>query len=96
MLTTDVSRKHWLAVMLAIVAVIGMGTLAAAGAELSLAGTWRGAIEIPGQPLDIQFQFVQDGDSWKGTGDIPPRPGRFRPNDRNISVSGEQVSVRLC
>lgn len=91
MLTTDVSRKHWLAVMLAIVAVIGMGTLAAAGAELSLAGTWRGAIEIPGQPLDIQFQFVQDGDSWKGTGDIPAQ-GAFGLTIGNISVSGEQVS----
>lgn len=84
-------RRSWLAVVLALIAVLGWGALAAAETNLSLAGTWRGAIEIPGQPLGIQFQFAQDGDEWTGTGDIPAQ-GAFGLTIGNISVTGDNVS----
>lgn len=43
-----------------------------ASADGLLSGTWQGAIEIPGQPLEITMRFSPDGDDgWTGVGDIP-------------------------
>lgn len=71
------------------VAAIALAALfpgAVASAETPLAGRWTGAIELPGQRLEITVQIAGSGDAWSGTIDIPAQ------NARNLPLSSFDVS----
>jgi pimeloyl-ACP methyl ester carboxylesterase len=64
----------------------------APAAAPTLAGTWAGTIELPGQPLQIQIAF--DGDS-RGTIDIPQQ-GATGLALSHVALAGDAVSFELA
>jgi len=60
-------------------------------ARADVAGTWSGALEIPGQPLKFTVTLTADG---KGTIDIPAQGASGLALD-NIKVSGTDVSFAI-
>ena len=63
------------------VAALGMAAHTAAGAD----GHWEGRIGIPGAPLDVKVDLVQEAESWQGTIHIPAQGAEALPLFR-ISV----------
>lgn len=52
-------------------ALLLLAALPAAAEEASLAGSWPGAIELPGQQLRVVVELAQKEGAWTGTVDIP-------------------------
>ncbi len=80
------------AVLSWIVASLMMAVAQVAGGA---AGTWTGAIEIPGSPLGVSVTLVPDGASWSGTIDIPAQGAVGLPL-RDVSVEGDRVSFSIA
>lgn len=59
------------------------------------AGTWVGAIEIPGSPLGVQVTLSAEGDDWSGTIDIPAQGAVGAPLDA-VTVDGDDVSFAIA
>lgn len=65
------------------------------GEELSLAGHWEGAAELPGMKLDLNIDFTQKEDgSWTGDISIPAQSAKDLPLG-NISFKGRDVSFDI-
>lgn len=78
-----------------------IGVLAAPAAVLSagpqdLAGHWEGAIELPGQKLDVSLDFAkQDDGTWKGDISIPLQNAKDLPL-AGIKVEGQEVTFAIA
>ena len=64
------SRRTLLSAALALLAALLLTPALAQAAGGDAAGTWVGAIEIPGAPLGVQVTLAE-GEPWTGTIDIP-------------------------
>ena len=78
------SKRFGIPVAVAVLAALVPGPVAAA--ETPRAGRWKGAIELPGQRLEISVQIAGGGADWSGTIDIPAQ------NARSLPLSGFEVS----
>jgi len=81
------------AVLFILIAFMASGTLCAAEPP-SLAGHWEGAIEVPGQKLDIDLDFVLEAGAWKGDITIPAQNARNLPLT-GIAVEGVKVAFAI-
>ncbi|MEX2503155.1 MAG: serine hydrolase domain-containing protein [Trueperaceae bacterium] len=66
----------------------------AALAQSAAEGAWHGAVEIPGQPLEVRVVLAHDGDAWSGTIDIPAQGAADLPLDP-VSVDGDAVRFTI-
>lgn len=64
-------RSLWMIAALLFGFVMASTFALAQDADAAAAGTWVGAIEIPGSPLDVQVTLSLDAGSWSGSIDIP-------------------------
>ncbi|MEL6251405.1 MAG: serine hydrolase [Bacteroidota bacterium] len=62
--------------------------------EIDLAGVWKGAIEIPGSPLELSLKFEKESDAWKGSLDIPIQ-GVKDMALAELKVEGRNISFKL-
>ena len=76
----------WLAAMMAAVAF--------AQPAATPSGHWEGAIQLPGQELQIQIDLAPKGDTWEGTIAIPLQGVKNMPLAA-ISVKGDSVNFAL-
>jgi pimeloyl-ACP methyl ester carboxylesterase len=64
-------------------------------ADMDIAGTWVGTVEVPPAPLRVVFNIEGSAESsWSGTADSPDEGAIGIPITR-IDVSGERVEVRI-
>ena len=64
-------------------------------ADVDIAGTWVGTVEVPPAPLRVVFNIEGSAESaWSGTADSPDEGAIGIPITR-IDVSGERVEVRI-
>jgi pimeloyl-ACP methyl ester carboxylesterase len=64
-------------------------------ADIDLAGTWVGTVEVPPVPLRVVFNIEGSAEGeWTGTADSPDEGAIGIPITR-IDVSGERVDVRI-
>lgn len=70
-------------------ALLTMSALAA-----DAVGRWKGAIEIPGTPLEVEVDLESAAGAWKGDITIPAQGARDLPLEA-ISVEGDRVSFRI-
>jgi hypothetical protein len=54
-------------------------------------GVWEGTVALPGQDLAFSTTFIQTGDAWAGTFDIPAQGARGVPAGM-LTVAGASVS----
>jgi CubicO group peptidase (beta-lactamase class C family) len=59
------------------------------------AGDWRGAIELPGQKLDVQVRLAQKDGTWQGEVDIPAQAAKGLKLEK-ITVDGAKVSFAIA
>ena len=59
------------------------------------AGTWEGAIEIPGSPLGVIVTLAHDGDAWTGAIDIPAQGAAGMPL-APVTVDADSVSFVIA
>jgi CubicO group peptidase (beta-lactamase class C family) len=59
------------------------------------AGLWQGAIETPGQALDVSVTLERIDDAWRGTIDIPAQGAHDLPL-KAIAVEGDAVSFAIA
>ena len=59
------------------------------------AGTWTGAIEIPGSPLEVSVTLTPDGEQWSGTIDIPAQGAVDLPL-QSVAVDGDEVTFAIA
>ena len=62
-----------------------------ASAQPTAAGHWEGAIQVPGQELQVWVDLKGDGSKWEGTIGIPAQSLKGFPLS-DISVQGDVVS----
>ncbi|MEM6802191.1 MAG: serine hydrolase domain-containing protein, partial [Bacteroidota bacterium] len=62
--------------------------------EIDLSGIWKGAIEVPNSPLELSLKFEKEGDSWKGTMDLPIQ-GIKDMELAELKVEGRDISFKL-
>lgn len=86
------ARSRRLGVIISLLLLLG-GVAAAQGANQPAAGTWEGAIEIPGSPLAVVVTLSAD-DGWSGTIDIPAQGAIGVPLEA-IAADGAEVSFRI-
>jgi hypothetical protein len=60
----------------------------------SVAGDWRGRIEIPGSPLDVGITLTQEGDRLRGEIDIPAQ-GTAGMALGDVRLEGTELTFRL-
>lgn len=60
-------------------------------AQAAAAGHWEGAIQVPGQELQVAIDLKGDGKKWEGTIGIPAQSLKGFPLS-DISVQGDVVS----
>ncbi|MPY90205.1 MAG: hypothetical protein GEU99_20055 [Luteitalea sp.] len=58
------------------------------------AGHWEGAIEVPGQALEIEIDLAEAGETWEGTITIPVQGLKGVPLS-DITVEGNAVSFAM-
>ncbi|MEE8524437.1 MAG: alpha/beta fold hydrolase, partial [Thermoanaerobaculia bacterium] len=64
---------------------------------VELSGHWEGAIEVPGQPLQVKVDLALEAGEWSGTIDIPAQGVRGLALDGFSVEEGEQgVEVRFA
>lgn len=66
-----------------------------AAADSSLAGTWSGAIKLPGVELKVQVVLATADGKWLGTIDIPMQSARGLKLQQ-ITLDGEAVSFQIA
>lgn len=79
----------------AVALVTGLSSI---GSLAALDGHWEGQIDVPGSPLRVKVDLQREGDSWRGTIDIPTQGARQLPLYR-IKVrelGAETASVRFA
>jgi CubicO group peptidase (beta-lactamase class C family) len=65
------------------------------GEELTIAGHWEGAIEIPGTPLAFDIDFtLNDGGTWAGDISIPAQNAKDLPLG-NIILKGKDIAFEI-
>jgi CubicO group peptidase (beta-lactamase class C family) len=67
---------------------------AVAGEDTGLAGHWEGAIDLPGQELEVDLDFELDGEAWSGDISIPAQGARNLPL-AGIVVDGAAVTFAI-
>lgn len=75
-------------------AVTGWGPVSPVLAQDRVAGRWEGAINLPGMDLGIIVVFTADGDSLRGTIDIPMQMAKGLPL-RDIVQDGQGMRFAL-
>src|SRR5690625_1550168 len=75
---------------------LGLTTLASGTEGSRLAGTWNATVDIPGQPLDMTFQFTHD-DAGLLTGSVDiPVQFAFGLGLAEIELDDDQVLYNRC
>jgi CubicO group peptidase (beta-lactamase class C family) len=87
--TIDPARLLIAAVGLVMLGAGVSPAVAAAGAGLD--GHWEGAIELPGQPLEIDLDFAREGEGWNGDISIPAQGAQDLPLV-DVRATGVDVS----
>src|SRR5690625_600445 len=59
-----------------------------------VAGTWEGAIEVPGFPLEVTVVLDEASGEWTGSIDIPAQGAQGIPLE-NIEVEGDSASFMM-
>ncbi len=77
------------------VCLLTAGLLAAAQEPTGAAGTWRGAIAVPGMPLDVVVTLAAADGAWSGTIDIPAQGATGLPLG-GVTVAGESVTFTIA
>ena len=62
-------------------------------ADADVSGRWKGAIQTPQAPLQVEVDFVRDGDGWKGDITVPQQKSVDRPLE--VVVEGWTVTFRM-
>lgn len=68
---------------------------AQAAADSSLAGSWSGAIKLPGVELKVQVVLATADGQWRGTIDIPMQSARGLKLQQ-IAIDGDDVSFQIA
>ncbi len=88
-------KRAWSAYLLYLPLIIGVlvcFSLSLSAEEISLAGHWEGAIELPGMKLEINLDFTQAPDgTWQGDISIPAQNAKDLPLGK-IAIKGLKVS----
>lgn len=88
--------RRWFVTSLAFVVVLGAGAGRAVAAQApGASGHWAGAIEVPGQPIQIEVDLKPDGQGWVGTITIPSQNLKGFPLSA-VQVQGRQVSFAMA
>jgi len=66
-----------------------------ASSVASAAGAWQGAIEVPGQPLEVTVRLDAGDDGWRGAIDIPAQNVSEAPL-ADVTVDGASVSFVIA
>jgi CubicO group peptidase (beta-lactamase class C family) len=74
-------------------AILSIASFASA-AEPVLEGHWEGAIEVPGQSLEVSIDLVREGDGYTGTIDIPAQGAQNLPL-KAISLDGAKAQFQI-
>lgn len=82
--------------LVALAVFVGLSAVptGAAGENTGLEGHWEGAIEIPGQALEVDLDFLRDGEAWAGDISIPAQGAVDLPLV-GIVVEGTAVSFAI-
>jgi hypothetical protein len=86
--------RRWFVTSLACLVVLGAGAGRALAQAPGASGHWTGAIEIPGQPIQIEVDLKPDGQSWIGTITIPAQNLKGFPLSA-IQVQDRQVTFAM-
>ena len=78
----------------AIAVVLTVASVVAADVP-ALQGRWQGAIELPGQRLEIAISISGEGGAWTGTIDIPAQGARNLPLS-SFEVSSKNVQFSIA
>jgi hypothetical protein len=87
-------KKHgsWARVLLA--GVVASAGLPSAAHAAGPAGHWKGAIEVPGQPLQVEVDLAEKAGVWAGTITIPVQNLRAFPLSA-VEAKGDAVSFAM-
>ena len=78
-----------------LVLVTGLfGTFTAAQTPEDVAGTWAGAIEIPGSPLEVMVTLAAEGEALTGTIDIPAQGAADLPLE-DVTLEDDTLSFMI-
>ena len=81
---------------IAVAAVLAFLSLASAqGSQHPVAGTWEGAIEIPGSLLEVVVELTEADGAWAGTIDIPAQGAADLPLDA-VAVEEDTATFRIA
>ena len=79
----------------------GLAVLGIAGAAVGqVDGHWEGDIEVPGTPLHVKVDLLRDGETWRGTVDIPAQGAedlplfRIRVGDADGGAQRVEFAIR--
>ncbi len=75
--------------------LLGTTALAQEQPAAGPAGTWVGAIQIPGAPLGVQVTLSQEGDAWSGQIDIPAQGALGIPLEP-VTVEGGTATFTIA
>ncbi len=82
--------------ILAFLCVLAASAAASPAAGQDLAGHWEGAIELPGQKLDVDLDFAKRADgTWKGDVSIPLQGAKDLPLT-GIMIDGAEVTFAIA
>ena len=57
-------------------------------------GTWEGAIEVPGQQIDIILEFTLEGENLTGNVDVPSQGGEDIPL-AEFKIEGKKITFMI-
>ena len=86
--------RSWTKRRIAALLFLAIPGLASAQAP-SPAGRWVGAVELPGQKLEVFVTLAADGGAWSGTIDIPAQRAKALPLTA-IEVEGSAVTFAIA
>jgi CubicO group peptidase (beta-lactamase class C family) len=69
--------------------------LLTAPALADIEGHWEGAVELPGQRLEIRINFARDGEAWTGDISIPAQGARNVPL-QGIALEGPEATFAIA
>ena len=57
-------------------------------------GTWEGAIEVPGQPIEIILEFALEGENLTGNVDVPAQGAEDVPL-AEFKIDGKKITFMI-
>ena len=77
-----------------VMALAMLPAMAAAEDAKDLTGRWKGAIELPGKPLDFDIDFAEKNGAWTGDISIPAQGAVDLPLAK-ITIDGDSVAFAM-